>query len=125
MVTSLIANDPRHNQSVRYELFCSDSRRTKAYANNNRYAIATRSVSIRLAEPEPVRVSVAALRNISGEGKILCKYLQSYKAIRSRACCKAQPPVPSQQSLSAFTGVAGRSAAPLIKWQKSAQSWRS
>src|SRR5438309_2929187 len=31
----------------------------------------------------------------------------------------------SQQSLLAFTGVAGRSAAPLTRLQKSGQSWRS
>ena len=38
--------------------------------------------SIQRAEPEPVRVSVPSLRNMSGERKIPCKYLQ---------CCKENP----------------------------------
>ena len=31
--------------------------------------------------------------------------------------------MPSQRSLLAFIGVAGRSAAPLTRWQKRGQSW--
>src|SRR5437879_260786 len=65
------ANDRGHNQICRCELFCSDSGRTKGVTVRlNRYAIAKRSVFIsKLAEPEPIRVSVVSLRNMSGERK--------------------------------------------------------
>src|SRR6266851_3487542 len=69
MVTSLIADDPGHNQSVDVSYFAQtpDGQRRKPIIIDTP-SQSVRS-SIRLAEPEPVRVSVASLRNMSGERK--------------------------------------------------------
>src|SRR5216684_104833 len=69
MVTSLSADDPGHNKSVNVSYFAQtpDGQRRK------RIVIETPSQRVRssfqLAEPEPIRVSVASLRNMSGERK--------------------------------------------------------
>src|SRR5712692_1059462 len=69
MVTSLIADDPGHNQSVDVSYFAQtpDGQRRKPIIIDTP-SQSVRS-SIQLAEPEPVRVSVASLRNMSGERK--------------------------------------------------------
>ena len=92
------------------------------YNTPNRAAVRAGAVSIRR-----FRASACCFpaRGPLIESQRPCKYLQSCKENRGSVCCKVQPPVPSQQSLLAFIGVAGRSAAPLTRWQKSGQSWRS
>src|SRR5713226_2115893 len=93
MVTSLSADDPGHNKSVNVSYFAQtpDGQRRK------RIVIETSSQrvrsSIRIAEQEPVRVSVASLRNMSGERKYHASTFNAARRIgdasaarRSRRC---------------------------------------
>ena len=94
MVTSLIANDPRHNQSVDVSYFAQTPDGQRRNRNSNRYAIAKAfGLHFQLAEPEPIKVFVVSLRNMSGERKYHANAFKSARGIaeasaarRSRWC---------------------------------------
>jgi hypothetical protein len=83
------------------------------------------SLSVQGTEMPRRSAADVSLRNMSGERKYHAITFNPARRIAEASGCKAQPLVPSQRCLLAFTGVAGRSAAPLTRWQKSGQSWRS
>src|SRR5438067_5059643 len=93
MVTKLDCQDPGHNQSVDVSYFAQ----TPDGQRRNRKLIGTPSQSVlssfQLAEPEPIRVSVVSLRNMSGERKYHAstfnparRIAEASAARRSRRC---------------------------------------
>src|SRR5437588_11409254 len=87
MVTKLDCQDRGHNQSVDVSYFAQTPDGQRRNRDTNRYAIAKRSV------PEPIRVSVASLRNMSGERKYHAsafnparRIAEASAARRSRRC---------------------------------------